>query len=190
MPRCPACFSPMTRITEDAVKSCTCPNCFGTWIQKIALLHSVRKLAADSAERTPEQIAADRQDIAELAATVVESNNTKPLRCNVCSAAMVKEKFHPMIPVIMDHCLKCDGIWLDVGEFSMIKKLWVELQTTTDPDLIDKRDKLAMAHLQWEQHKEGFQSTAQTLANVGQGLNILTFLLQGSPGKLRPHRPQ
>lgn len=38
----------------------------------------------------------------ELSAVVAESNSTKVLRCPECTRPLLKDKFHPLIPVQID----------------------------------------------------------------------------------------
>ena len=178
MPRCPACFSPMTRVEDSGVKLHTCPNCFGHWIQKVALLRLCRQLATEAQGRSPDEALAAQNQIADLAAIVVESNCPKTRRCNVCSTDMLKDKIHPMIPVNMDRCPKCDALWLDVGEFSLIKKLFVELQNSTDPEVLARRDKLALAMLQWEGRTRGVQAAEDQSSALAEGVNMLSWVLR------------
>jgi len=56
---------------------------------------------------------------------------------------MHKDRFHPMIPVQIDRCRPCSSIWLDAGEFSLLRRLYVELMTSTDAEILHRREKVA-----------------------------------------------
>ena len=142
MPRCPNCFTPMVRVEEDDIKSLSCPYCFGTWVANIALLSRIR---TDAAASTAADTAASPADLAELAEMVTASDSRTPLRCPQCEKPMVKDRYHPLIPVRIDRCKPCGHVWLDTGELSMIRVLYVELTTSVDPEIVRRRDKLAAA---------------------------------------------
>lgn len=61
----------------------------------------------------------------ELSAVVAESNSTKVLRCPECTRPLLKDKFHPLIPVQIDRCPYYQGIWLDAGERSLLHQLFL-----------------------------------------------------------------
>jgi len=170
MPRCPACFTPLTRVLEDDIKSAVCGNCFGTWIDEAALMRRTRMDAgaagsaqlgggaasgvvssskgagaAGGADSVPE--------LAELAEIVQTSNSKGMLRCATCEKPMQKEHFHPMIPVEVDRCRACRCVFLDAGELALVRRLHAELMTSDDPEIQRRRDKVAAVAMQWQQRK-------------------------------------
>ncbi len=148
MPRCPCCNKLMTRVIQENVRMSTCPECFGTWIDRVALMHLTR---------TPVPLAADGSSdpsLQELAAIVVESNTTERLHCPVCPVDLVKERYHPLIPVDINRCPRCAGVWLDVGELPLLRRLFTELLTSMDPEVVALRDKVGTTGLATEQMRE------------------------------------
>lgn len=145
MPRCPSCNTLMTRVEKEGVRIATCSGCYGDWLQRLALLRLVRE---------PMEVKESDPSLQELAAVVVESNTQKTLSCQECHQGMRKERLHHMVPVQIDRCYKCDAVWLDVGKLSLLRRLYQELQVSTDPAVIALREKLAGANLAMEQYRE------------------------------------
>jgi Zn-finger nucleic acid-binding protein len=175
MPRCPSCFAPMTRVEEDAIRSHSCPHCFGTWISNIALLRRVR-LDAQAFHDTAEP----KSSLADLAEIVAASDSRQALRCPQCEKPMLKDRYHPMIPVQIDRCKACGYVWLDAGECSLIRRLYVELMTSDDPEIVRRRDKLATAMAAWEGKR-----AAQAFGpddTFDDGFDPLGYLLRGLSG--------
>src|SRR5689334_21371946 len=112
MARCPGCNTPLTRVEEDQLRLQTCSNCFGTWIKQ-GMLGLVVRNPAVMVE------AGEKPRIEDLAATVSESDTKGVLKCPECLCAMRKGRFHQLIPINIDQCPKCLGIWLDVGELPL-----------------------------------------------------------------------
>lgn len=166
MPRCPSCRTPMTRVETDGLQKCTCSNCFGTWINTSALLRYTRREAQEAAENPGES---DSTSLADLAAVVVESNTTAELRCPDCQRPMEKEKWHPMIPVEVDKCQRCRGVWLDVGELPLLRRLFEELQNSEDPEVVRLREKIARVHVQVEQRRG--RPAPEPVATTGSGMD-------------------
>jgi len=101
MPRCPSCFTPLTRAEEDSIKSAVCGSCFGTWISTGSLLRrtqlDVRLANEPSAGIGAEHSTAaalNATSFAELADIVRHSDSREMLRCAACERPMVKERFH------------------------------------------------------------------------------------------------
>jgi Zn-finger nucleic acid-binding protein len=140
MPRCPSCFVPLARIEEKNFKSFSCNHCFGTWISSIALTRLVRDPAAPKSQAT----------LHELAETVTAAHTTTRLRCPQCEKEMLKDKFHPMVPVGIDRCKPCGMVWLDAGELALLRALYHELMTSDDPEIVRRREKIAAVLAQWD----------------------------------------
>ena len=169
MPRCPICTTALTRVDEDGIRSQTCGGCFGTWIGKIALTRLTRL-------PLPEALA--NQPLEELAALVTESNTKRLVRCPECMINMTKDRFHPLIPVNLDRCSKCQGFWLDAGELSLLRRLCAELHKSDDPRIVRLREKIAQTNLEWNQRREEAANMPQaTAADVEIGLFTLKTLL-------------
>lgn len=149
MPRCPVCRSPMTRVEERSFRQFTCSNCFGVLIADSAMTRMVRLDAQQLAAGTPDPVLAEA-NLSDLATLVSESDTKEQLRCPDCGKLMVREKFHAMIPVMVDRCKPCDDLFLNPGEMNLLRKLYAELMTTDDPEIVRRREKLATAMAQWE----------------------------------------
>ncbi|HVX86982.1 MAG TPA: hypothetical protein VH253_19515 [Phycisphaerae bacterium] len=160
MPRCPACFVPMTRVEEQIggamLKSHVCQTCFGTWVPHVALMRRANldaaRAAAHLGEPAPDHApagstpapagdAAVAATLTDLAAVVAETDTKKELRCPSCNKILVKDRFHALIPVTIDRCKPCGCSWLDAGEMPMIRRLYAELMSSTDPKVVTLRQK-------------------------------------------------
>jgi Zn-finger nucleic acid-binding protein len=155
MPRCPSCFVPLARAMESGVKQHTCPNCFGHWMNTLALTRLVR-LGVNEPEA--------EVSLVDLAETVAASDNRQAVRCAECEKEMMKDSFHPMIPVRIDKCRKCNTVWLDAGEYALLRALYRELMTSDDPEIVRRREKVATALAQWEGRKTASQEMRDDLS--------------------------
>jgi Zn-finger nucleic acid-binding protein len=162
----------MTRVEQDGIKSASCPNCFGTWICDIALLRRVRLDAAASS--------APQTSLADLAEVVAASDSKEPLRCPQCEKPMIKDRYHPMIPVQIDRCKPCGYVWLDTGELSLIRQLYIELMTSDDPEIVQRRDKVAAALSAWDSCRGG--QTHGPDDYFADGFDPLTYFLRHVTG--------
>jgi Zn-finger nucleic acid-binding protein len=68
-----------------------------------------------------------------------------------------------MIPVPIDRCRHCQSLWLDVGEYQLIRRLYVELVTSTDPKVVSLREKLAGARLEWDAHQRALTDAREAM---------------------------
>lgn len=158
MPRCPGCFTLMTREKVGTVNVHACPGCFGKWMQDVSLQRLVQQ------PQEGNDAAVSLQDIA---AVVAESNTTKKLHCPTCPNDLEKDRFHPLIPVEIDRCPKCKGIYLDVGELPLLQHLWTELQNSDDPQIVRLRDKIAGINLDRELRRQDIQDQVEEMARMG-----------------------
>lgn len=173
MPRCPSCFVIMKRTEEGNIRYLTCDECFGSWIAESAFFRLVRGYKPKP--KLPDQPDTE-PPIEALAEMVLTSNTSKTMKCLDCKLEMKKEKIHPMIPVWMDRCPKCRSVWLDVGEKSLICRLWYELQSSTDPRIIEKRERLALAASEWTGRTTMADEVASSFGNTNDA-DITTFTL-------------
>jgi uncharacterized protein len=173
MPRCPSCYVPLTRVVEEGVKQHTCPNCFGHWMNNLALTRLIRLGVNDAESGT---------SLVDLAETVAASDNRKPVRCAECVKEMLKDKFHPMIPVRLDKCKKCHTIWLDAGEYALLRALYRELMTSDDPEIVGRREKVARVMSDWEGRPrladQVLQDIERAATPVDVGIDLLGVVLR------------
>ena len=166
MPRCPGCFVILAISTYGGVKVRTCNSCFGTWISRVSLMHIVRAVE-------PPEAGPDTPSLKDLAALVIEGHNKRPFPCPECRQQMIMDRLHPMIPVDMQFCGKCSYVWLDVGKLAMTQRLYHELTNSTDPKIIEIRDRYALASLGMENQKERIQALgSSTAVAMGQSMGF------------------
>jgi Zn-finger nucleic acid-binding protein len=161
----------MTRLEEDGIRSCICQQCFGRWIGTTPLHRRVRLdvellQTAPPAEAPNPSTPAAPDPLEDLVAIVAESNTKTSLRCPTCEKPMTKDRFHQMIPVQIDRCRHCDSIWLDTGEYALIRRLYVEMFTSTDPRIVALREKIAGARLVWDE-RERVIAHARDIVDAG-----------------------
>ena len=170
MPRCPSCFVMMTDVMEGNFHVKTCSSCFGEWASRPALMHLVRTPPPIAAAPTDGvQLAgtnAEPPDIRSLAALAVESDTKKAMQCPDCHLQMNIDRLNPLIPVPIQICKKCNGIWLDVGKRPLLQRLYYELTTTNDPKIAALRDKLGIATMSMQSDMDALQTTQANLQSV------------------------
>ncbi len=161
MPRCPGCFVMLTMSNYGGVNVKTCNSCFGTWISRVSLMHIVRAVEPpDAGPETP--------SLKDLAALVIEGHNKRPFPCPECRQQMTLDRLHPMIPIDLQFCGKCCYVWLDVGKLAMTQRLYHELTNSTDPKIVEIRERYALASLGMEIQKERIQAVGNsTIAGMG-----------------------
>ena len=214
MPRCPSCGILMTLVEEDGITRKTCSSCFGDWMRRITMLHVVRgPLPADALPQPAAAVPADTggaantstpgsaagvpavpsapaaqrpvASLVDLAVLVKESNIGRPLRCPECQQLMRIGRVHMMIPVDVQFCDPCQGVWLDVGKLPLLHRLYYELLHSTDPKIIELRERLALADLKLEITGEKLDEAKNRFANslglgVGPGGNIAALNVSSS----------
>lgn len=137
MPRCPACFIPMTRVDQPQFNHFTCGHCFGNWCPKPNLLHWIL------VDPDPSENPTGEPAIQDLAALVAASDTKKRLPCAGCRQTMRVSRLHLMIPVDIQECVKCQYVWTDVGKRALIKALFHAMKNSTDPRIVALREKYA-----------------------------------------------
>jgi uncharacterized protein len=82
-----------------------CPKCKGYWLDKDELAYFLKQ----------------KQDIPGI--QKYHSTNYSVYRCPKCKEHpfLTPLLYHSAIPIIVDVCSKCIGVWLDTGEFTFIK---------------------------------------------------------------------
>ena len=145
----------MTRVEEEGVPSCICQQCFGRWIAETAMHRRTRLDVQQTQGGSGGEGGSDlmRQPLEELAEIAATADSKTPLRCPTCEKPMLKDRFHQMIPVLIDRCKQCRSMWLDTGEYLLIRRLYVELVISTDPRVVTLREKIAGARLEWDAHE-------------------------------------
>ena len=123
---CPRCKEQLTVRTVESLQVDECPGCKGIWFDKDELRQ-----------------AKDRQD-ADLNWMDFDlwkhhdefSVSAKPLKCPKCDVDTAAISYGKT-GVEIDYCLKCQGVWLDGGEFEkIVEALTEELLTKTVSDYV------------------------------------------------------
>jgi len=109
------------------------------------------------------------EDLIEI---VVESDCKKPLRCPECEKTMRKDRYQQMIPVMVDRCKQCDRIWLDTGELHLLRRLYLELATSSDPQIVSMREKVAVASMDLHSRPPLTESVATDVAYVAANMTL------------------
>jgi len=184
---CPSCRVKTAPLDEKGIMAAQCPQCQGIWVSKMALDRLTRR----EADQPGGVLTASGPGLQELAARVTQTDTVAEITCPYCCVAMVKERFHPMIPVQTDRCPKCDYIWLDPGEMDLLLRLYRDLMSEDDPSVADKRDKLArLDTMRAAMRADLAQATnndvnrVRNVSNnvVNTGLNIANDLNARNPG--------
>jgi Zn-finger nucleic acid-binding protein len=161
----------MTRTEEDGIRAHVCGSCFGTWISSVAMLRRVR---LDVKEMKEKEGQSKLPPLAELVDLVAEANNKKSQRCPECEKPMTKDRFQQMIPVTIDRCRHCNQIWLDTGEYNLVRRLYVEMMTSDDPQIVRLREKVGRAGAAWDARTTATEEAARSVG-AGPDLTDLTI---------------
>jgi len=133
--------------------------------------------------RMPESEEAAAVPLQDLAEISTASNTTAALHCPQCDRVMAKERFQQMIPIPLDFCRACDFVWLDAGERALVHRLYQELMTSTDPEIVSRREKVGTVLVQWQAHEaqtdENLRYAQRELRmGVDHPFDLLTYLLR------------
>lgn len=148
----------MTDVMKSDVHVKTCSDCFGVWISRQGLLHLVRMPSDDDQ--------AQQASLQDLASVATESDTLRAMACPECNAKMRIDRLHPIIPVSLQFCDKCQYVWMDVGKLPLIQRLYTEFQKSTDPKIVEIREKYAMAQLGLEVSRERQNDVLQRARNL------------------------
>jgi uncharacterized protein len=114
-------------IYEDDVEVDQCPKCNGIWLDKGELARIEKSRENDYREIIKNTAYADKID------GFVEMTNNAPLiatdrptedntlNCPSCGDLLYKKEHGFFSKVMIDSCIKCNGIWLDKGELQAIE---------------------------------------------------------------------
>jgi Zn-finger nucleic acid-binding protein len=121
--RCPQCDLDMKEVTAYAnpgqlIILDQCPKCGGIWCDKWELF-PIRADEAGRLELADDQLLREPQPI----------DDKKTLYCPRCTARLLAAR-DPALPADLQlrRCLKCDGIWLNRGQFTRFKAAQQEVR--------------------------------------------------------------
>lgn len=123
---CPHCQHNLREIVYEGVSINTCDNCGGNWLDKGEIVHI-------NETREVTFTAEDHQKLKEAGQTVTKKNiqRDNPIQCPRCNVPMETLNYAYSTGVMVDHCPKCDGLWLDKGELETIQMIIEEWEDKT-----------------------------------------------------------
>lgn len=118
---CPACDNKLTPLTAGKITVDVCEGgCGGMWFDNFEL----KKLSNPDEIDAAALLKFDRDDL-------VLIDYEKRRRCPKCNIIMMRHFFSERREVEVDACPGCNGIWLDPGELTQIRR---ETRERQDPD--------------------------------------------------------
>jgi Zn-finger nucleic acid-binding protein len=116
---CPACGRELVVLTVEGLVVDVCRGgCGGMWFDHFEL---------DKVDEAHERLGAALLAVEFDPAVKVEEARRNCPKC--FDVVLMKHKFSPAKPVLVDECPKCGGVWLDGGELAQIRR-----QAPTDED--------------------------------------------------------
>jgi hypothetical protein len=110
---CPRCSTPLAQLRIGGISTDVCEHCAGVWLDRLEL---PRFEKADNAFGD-----ALVTHLSQFPATLVD--HSIRLRCpHHPSTRMLRRAFSRAVPVQIDECPECGGIWLDAGELAQLRR--------------------------------------------------------------------
>ena len=110
---CPRCSTPLTPLRVGGTSTDVCENCGGLWLDRLEL----------SRFEDPDSVFGDAlvAHLRQFPPTLLDHSIrlTCPRHPQV---VMLRRWFSPVIPVEIDECPECGGIWLDTDELAQIRR--------------------------------------------------------------------
>ena len=162
MANCPACGKAMKEVRISGIEIDFCKTgCQGVWFDNYELV----KL-----DEVHEGTGEDLQEI--LSAKPIDDTRTEKLTCPRCNVPMKRRKYRYGSDVEIDTCYSCNGIFLDPGELTQIRKNYTEIQQRSEQFLDNFGSELA---------KQATPKPAPSKYDRGErGVGILSRLFGGS----------
>jgi uncharacterized protein len=110
---CPRCSSPLTRLRIGGVDTDLCESCGGVWLDRLEL----------SRFKDPDSVFGDAlvAQLSQIPAALID--RAARLRCpRHPGVVMLRRAFSRTIPLQIDECPECGGLWLDAGELAQIRR--------------------------------------------------------------------
>jgi Zn-finger nucleic acid-binding protein len=155
MRTCPRCNVALGPTEYEGVQIDKCPRCGGEWLDAGELKHIV-----DTREHQwdPKDLAAMRRASLKH---VSQGGQRERLTCPGCGAALEPVNYGGDTGIIIDHCQRCGGNWLDGGELEKVqqvveawddnlgadlKRYGTALRAVADREEVRSRQDVARAH--------------------------------------------
>ena len=111
--RCPRCSVPLNRLGIGGVSTDICEDCGGLWLDRLELARFERPQSAFG-----EALVAH---LSQFPTALIDRSIR--LRCpHHPDAVMMRRRFSAAIPVEIDECPECGGLWLDADELAQIRR--------------------------------------------------------------------
>ena len=110
---CPRCIAPLTQLRVGGISTDICENCGGLWLDRLEL----------SRFEDPDSVFGDAlvAHLGQIPAALVD--HAARLRCpRHAGVVMLRRAFSRTIPIQIDECPECGGLWLDAGELAQIRR--------------------------------------------------------------------
>ena len=110
---CPRSSTPLTPLRIGGTSTDVCEDCGGVWLDRLEL---------DRFE-TRDAVFGDALEahLSQFPPTLIDHSTR--LRCpHHVDVTMLRRKFSPVVPVEIDECPACGGIWLDSDELALIRR--------------------------------------------------------------------
>ncbi len=155
--KCPRTQSPLKEITMDGIKIDISEKCGGVWLDNYELkkLDEAQETAGDNLVEHLEAYVDAKIDL------------SKRINCPKCvNSVMMRNFYSPKRAIQIDTCPTCNGVWLDPGELTHLRKLFKteEEKNAYAKAFVDEVTKEAMASEKARTAKE--QEQAHNFANA------------------------
>lgn len=111
---CPVCNKAMIVVEYDNIELDYCLNCYGVWFDSDELELFLKSMNLD----TPDLM------LSHILGSVEAETAEKKRRCPICRRKMKKANIGDRPKVLIDACIRKDGLWFDGGEvLQLVKEL-------------------------------------------------------------------
>jgi hypothetical protein len=110
---CPRCSTPLTPLRIGGVTTDICEHCGGVWLDRLELprFEQAGSVFGDALVA----------HLSQFPAALVD--HSLRLACpHHASTVMIRRAYSRSIPVQIDECPQCGGIWLDAGELVQLRR--------------------------------------------------------------------
>jgi len=110
---CPRCSTPLSQLLVGGISTDVCEHCGGLWLDRLELprFEQAGSVFGDALVTHLNQF------------TVTLVDHSPRLACpRHASTVMMRRAFSRAIPVQIDECPQCGGIWLDAGELAQLRR--------------------------------------------------------------------
>ena len=109
---CPVCKKDMIVVEYSNIELDYCLNCHGVWFDSDELELLLKSMNLDTPDLLPSHI---------LGSAEAKTTETKR-RCPICRRKMKKTTIGEHPEILVDVCIRKDGIWFDGGEVTQLVK--------------------------------------------------------------------